>query len=399
MTTAQSVLEAYSQAMEQDQTALSAMQEEMDLASESFDRITESQNNAADSASNLGEQTQAVNDIIGNVTSNLDVLIENYNEAYEAAYTSVSGQYAIWDEAAEVVPTSISSINDALATQLSYWQDYNANLDYLSQSFDQFPGLQEVVASFADGSAESINAVAGITQALKDGNYEDVQSMITDWQSLQTETVTTSDNIAEMKTNSLAAMDELVSGVETDIQNLNLSEEATAAGKATLQGYINGMDSLSGALSTKLANIQSKISNVLMGASAVSSVGTTTKGYASGTESAERGFALVGEKGPELVFFNGGEKVLTSEETEALRSGTEITVFDPRFIAALESPSYVGAASAGSGGITLQVSIVVEGNATPETVAMLQDYGDDFADRVLSVVREANIDAKRGDYT
>lgn len=402
MATAQSVLDAYSQAMEQDQTALSAMQEELDLASESYDRVAESQNNAADSASNLGEQTQAVNDIIGGVTSNLDILIENYNEAYEAAYTSVSGQYAIWDEAAEVVPTSISSINDALATQLSYWQDYNANLDYLSQSFDQFPGLQEVVASFADGSAESINAVAGITQALKDGNYEDVQSMITDWQSLQTETVTTSDNIAEMKTNSLAAMDELVSGIETDVQNLNLSEEASAAAKATMQAYIDGVDSLSGTLSAKLANLQSKISSALTGASAVSSGGTSTKGYATGTTSAEPGFALVGEEGPELVFFHGGEQVLTAEETASLqRSSFQVTAFDPAFLAALSTSQVpaVAAAQWGGGPANVQITFEIQGDVTDSAMDRLESFRDAIEQVVLDTLAENAENAKRGAYS
>ena len=43
--------------------------------------------------------------------------------------------------------------------------------------------------------------------------------------------------------------------------------------------------------------------------------------YASGTDYALSGLALVGEAGPELVYFHGGERVLTAEQTqEALRS-------------------------------------------------------------------------------
>ncbi len=41
-------------------------------------------------------------------------------------------------------------------------------------------------------------------------------------------------------------------------------------------------------------------------------------GYAEGTDYARAGLALVGEEGPELVNFKGGEKVYTAEETQSL---------------------------------------------------------------------------------
>jgi phage-related tail protein len=41
-------------------------------------------------------------------------------------------------------------------------------------------------------------------------------------------------------------------------------------------------------------------------------------GYATGTDYAKAGLALVGEEGPELVNFKGGEKVYTAEETQSL---------------------------------------------------------------------------------
>lgn len=44
-------------------------------------------------------------------------------------------------------------------------------------------------------------------------------------------------------------------------------------------------------------------------------------GYASGTENATRGLHLVGEAGPELVAFNGGEKVYNAEETSRMLNG------------------------------------------------------------------------------
>lgn len=46
----------------------------------------------------------------------------------------------------------------------------------------------------------------------------------------------------------------------------------------------------------------------------------TGKGYATGTASAAAGYAWVGENGPELVKFSGGEEVLTASQSMARRS-------------------------------------------------------------------------------
>lgn len=45
---------------------------------------------------------------------------------------------------------------------------------------------------------------------------------------------------------------------------------------------------------------------------------STLKGYATGTRSASRGVALVGEKGPELINFKGGERVFNDKETASM---------------------------------------------------------------------------------
>lgn len=55
-------------------------------------------------------------------------------------------------------------------------------------------------------------------------------------------------------------------------------------------------------------------------------------GYATGTNSAARGWAWVGERGPELVKFNGGERVLNnSDSMKAGRGSVDVRVgIDPR---------------------------------------------------------------------
>src|SRR5690606_36649801 len=58
-----------------------------------------------------------------------------------------------------------------------------------------------------------------------------------------------------------------------------------------------------------------------------------TQGYWTGTLSASPGLALVGERGPELVNFKGGERVYNNQDTESLLSGSRpiaVTVQEAR---------------------------------------------------------------------
>ena len=48
---------------------------------------------------------------------------------------------------------------------------------------------------------------------------------------------------------------------------------------------------------------------------------STFGGYATGTNNAQKGLALVGEKGPELVDFKGGERVYNATNTQKMLAG------------------------------------------------------------------------------
>jgi SLT domain-containing protein/phage-related protein len=49
------------------------------------------------------------------------------------------------------------------------------------------------------------------------------------------------------------------------------------------------------------------------------------KGYASGTNSASSGLALVGEQGPEIINFGGGEQVIPNGQTQDILSGSQLS--------------------------------------------------------------------------
>ena len=148
----------------------------------------------------------------------------------------ISGQYQLWDEAAKVVATSAGSINSALESQITYWQDYNANLQSLTDRSADIEGLSDMIASFADGSSDSVNAIAGMAGATD----EQLATMVANWKTLQQEQQNAAGSVADLKTDFTATMDELQTALAEDIEAMDLGDEAKASAQATIQGFIDG---------------------------------------------------------------------------------------------------------------------------------------------------------------
>ena len=397
---AEKSIKNYNKAMEEDADAVSDAEAEIALAEEAVKNLTASMNEGTGASEEAAAQVSEFQAAISGVQEKINALVESYNEAYSAAYESISGQYQLWDEAAKVVATSAGSINSALESQITYWQDYNANLQSLTDRSADIEGLSDMIASFADGSSDSVNAIAGMAGATD----EQLATMVANWKTLQQEQQNAAGSVADLKTDFTATMDELQTALAEDIEAMDLGDEAKASAQATIQGFIDGAVGM-------LPQVTAAYNRVAAAArAALSASGTGTAGsipgYAVGTQSAAPGFALVGENGPELVYFNGGEQVMTAEETAAMRESMEIQAitFAPQLLEALHAIHGDGALSAepgagsGAGSVELQIVFQINGGASPETVEALREYGDEFAERVLEVMEEAGIDTARRAY-
>ena len=398
---AEKSIKNYNKAMEEDADAVADAEAEISLAEEAVKNLTDAMNEGNGASEEAAAQTSEFQAAISGVQEKISALVESYTEAYSAAYESISGQYQLWDEAAEVVATSAGSINSALESQITYWQDYNANLQSLTERSADIAGLSDMIASFADGSSDSVNAIAGMAGATD----EQLADMVANWQTLQQEQQNAAGSVADLKTDFTTTMDELQTALAEDIEAMDLGDEAKASAQATIQGFIDGAVGM-------LPQVTAAYNRVAAAArAALSASGTGTAGsipgYAVGTQSAAPGFALVGENGPELVYFNGGEQVMTAEETAAMRESMEIQAitFAPQLLEALHAIHGDGAlsaepgASSGAGSTELQIVFQINGGASPETVDALHEYGDEFAERVLEVIEEAEYDRRRVSFT
>lgn len=382
--TAQREIDNLNKAIDADAEAVAAAEAEIESAQEAVEQLTGATEEQAAAEAEAAAQTQELQAVIGDTAEQVMALAEAYNEAYTAALDSISGQYALWDEAAAVVETSAGSINSALESQITYWDNYNQNLESLRERTADIEGLSDVIASFADGSEDSVNAIAGMASA----SDEDLAAMVANWQELQQAQADASQSIADLKTDFSSQMDELQSDLAADIEAMDLGDEAAAAGRATIQGYVDAANDM-------LPQVKSAYENLAKAASSamgyqmvyVPSSGTYVpqRGYASGTDNAAPGFALVGEEGPELVYFNGGEKVMDAAKTADFRSNATPAV------SAMLSPS---AGSAPPVNVTFQI----QGNATQETVQDLRAFADEIVDRVMDTIEGAEEDARRRAY-
>ena len=152
----------------------------------------------------------------------------------------------------------------------------------------------------------------------------------------------------------------------------------------TFQGLIDGAQSMVGSVYSAYRGVALSAMGGLQGALGLGL--TVARGYASGTQNAAPGAALVGERGPELMFFRGGETVLNAAETRALRQRGAL----PASQALRAVP-----ARGSDAGPVVQVTFQIEGSANQETVDRLREYGNDFAQRVIQVVENWQRDNAR----
>lgn len=353
----------------------------------------------------------AVSIAVNGVTEETQNLLQAYNDAYQAAYESVSGQYNLWTQAEKAIPTSIETINSSLTSQQTYWDSYSSNLETLLGKTDDIDGLRDILASFADGSAESVNAIAGMANA----SDEQLKKMVENYAQAKKEEEKVAAMLAEVKVDIESRLGEISNTLEESIERMNMEDDAKAAAKKTIEAYINEISASAGKAGAAADQVAAAVTAALSGlptadekyyetaSDLAQNLGTSDpsvsdfptsdaikltpeslanmkaflskgKAYAGGTDFAASGLALVGEEGPELVRMRGGEQVYTAQETKAILGG-------------------------GFGGsIVISPSFVINGDVGSDTESRLRDYADQLVEMVREALNEADIDRQRSVY-
>jgi phage-related minor tail protein len=321
--------EAHAASLEE---AAIAVENGMLNAAEAMSIYGVSANELADAVASRELET-TVADTINSIGS----LVEAYTAAYDEAYNSISGQIGLFDNmavavadyakssAAELDPANMIK---ALETQAQYLADYEANLNRAKEL-----GLDaNLAAQLSDGSVES----AAKLDAIVNGGEEKIGELNAAFAKVEEGKTSFSNTVAEMKTNFSTEMDALAGDLEDALGDMDLYEESKNSAVSTIQGYIDGIDSM---LPTVLQKLQLMVPSI---GAEPSGAGSNIPGYATGTVSAESGWGIVGENGPELLNFSGGETIIPADETSRLLSSAQEAPF------ALEAPQGFGAAEGGA---------------------------------------------------
>lgn len=188
-------------------------------------------------------QTEAIKACVEAANEAIAELEQSYYDAYDAALSSIQGQYKLWDtidDKAEDATMTIGDLNAAMDSQIEYWTGYADNLQNLMGR--NIAGLSEMVAAMDDGSAQSKAAIGALAEA----SDEEIMKMVTKWQELQEAqgraaganrdaTFDMEDAVEKMAEKTEAKLDEIG-------QSMDISDDARSAAKRTLQAFTDGLN-------------------------------------------------------------------------------------------------------------------------------------------------------------
>ncbi|MEG2678721.1 MAG: hypothetical protein RR949_02210, partial [Oscillospiraceae bacterium] len=254
----------------------------------------------------------AVSDAITSVAGEIDTLAASWDSAYEAARTSIDSTIGLFDTMKTATELSIGDMTKAMESQVEYLTTYSDNLRKAAEY-----GLDDgLIASLSDGSAESagqLDAIIGKVEALG-GSTADATGFVKDFNNQFAEVSAAKDTfastVATMETDFDGAMTDIETRMTTAISEMNMSTDAATAATATIEAYISAIKGKTGEAHSAAAAVAAAAQSALSGTQA-----NPTAGYASGTDNATPGWHMVGEDGPEMMHFAGGERVLPADAT------------------------------------------------------------------------------------
>ena len=364
--------------------SLSSAGADAETVSAAMDELKSIMAGMTEETQGIADTTQAsaaqVNAAIQPVLDKMTELGKAYSEAYDEAYKSMDGQFKLFEEApkwADLPKQSIDDMISSLKLQQQYMLDYAENLK-AAATMGVSDGL---LAQLSDGSKESAAYLAAI---VSDGATK-IDELNTAFASVEEGKESFAETVAGMQTDFSSKMQQLSVELAQTISNMDMSADAAQAGADTVQAFADAADGKIGVVSAAFARVAAA-------AKAALSIFGVPDGYATGTENAERGFKMVGERGPELVWFNGGEKVMDAQETAAFQRENAIEA----------EPVNALPIGGGSAGPHIEVKPVynLSGNMdTDEVRSILDEHTGRIREMVEDALDEIETDRKRSAYS
>lgn len=264
---------------------------------------------------------EAVSMATSSAQSALDELTAAYDKAYQSARESIEGQIGLFDTMKTSSELSISDMEKAMQSQTDYLNLYSENLKKAAEY-----GLDDgLIKSLSDGSEESAGYINAIIQNIEklggstEGMPAAASKFVDEFNSKFEETAKAkdafADSVAKMETDFDEKMGEIEQTMVGTVEKMEMTDEAAAAAKATIEAYCNAIRSMTGEAGSAAQAVANAAAAHLS-----TTPSTTVSGHANGTVSAPEDVYIAGEEGPELIIGARGSEVFPAQETERILS-------------------------------------------------------------------------------
>lgn len=264
---------------------------------------------------------EAVSMATSSAQSALDELTAAYDKAYQSARESIEGQIGLFDTMKTSSELSISDMEKAMQSQTDYLNLYSENLKKAAEY-----GLDDgLIKSLSDGSEESAGYINAIIQNIEklggstEGMPAAASKFVDEFNSKFEETTKAkdafADSVAKMETDFDEKMGEIEQTMVGTVEKMEMTDEAAAAAKATIEAYCNVIRSMTGEAGSAAQAVANAAAAHLS-----TTPSATVSGHANGTVSAPEDVYIAGEEGPELIIGARGSEVFPAQETEKILS-------------------------------------------------------------------------------
>lgn len=272
----------------------------------------------------------AANEAWQQYESDIEALAAAYEEAYNAAYESIHGQFSLFEQATTESETymqsTVANAQAALQSQLDYWTSYGENIEVLkNKSADDLNITQAqydtLMAYVQDGSEEAAGLADSMVSAIESGNTEAVSALAETLEAVNAKESEVSASVADWQTGFSQQMDEILNKMNSTVNDLDLSPEANRAATATMNSYTSAITSAGAGAVAAAKSIANQVVAALSSANTTINIGVSgsVPGHATGTTNAEDVF-IAGENGPELVVGKAGSTVFPASDTNRIIS-------------------------------------------------------------------------------
>ena len=234
--------ENLTEAITEGEETVGEYQSAVDEATEALKLYEEEQAAAADATEDAAGRNAAAE---AQIREDLEKLAQSYKDAYDAAYSSISGQTGLFNEFTAEISEDVDTVEEMMqrwAEQTAALSEYTENLKLAGQY-----GLDDgLVASLSDGSAESAAYLAVIIGKIEElggsteGMSTDAAAFVEDFNASFAETEQAKESFAETAAAIQTDFADTITALETEAAAVNFDKFTEAFNDAFANVGLDG---------------------------------------------------------------------------------------------------------------------------------------------------------------